>query len=200
MVLRSCPWSNIFSSHTQPYTYHMSHQVQESLVITIKQEVRLTFTCHDQWKQETEGDNRFILVCGGCRQHPLASLLALCWCCLPHWVGVFTQHCRHCGIVVVPCLIVIDCIGQRCPLWWSMPALHWHLFRHCADVVALIVLPSLHNIVVVAALLLYMALVSSTGSAHVVVCTGCHQQHTGVFAGVALVSSSSLRRHLCATS
>ncbi len=61
LVLCSCPWSSIFSSRTQPYTWNVSHQVWEGLVIMTKQEVRSIFAGHDQWKQEAEGGGSSIL-------------------------------------------------------------------------------------------------------------------------------------------
>jgi hypothetical protein len=130
----------------------------------------------------------------------LVSLLVLHWCCLPHCAGIFARHHScHC-IFFVPGLIVIDCIDQRCCLGQSTPALHWRLFWHCAGgVVSLIALASLHNTVVVPASLLYPASLSSTGSADVVVWSGCRQHHTGIFAVVVLALSFSLRWCLCAT-
>jgi hypothetical protein len=82
----------------------------------------------------------------------LESLPALCWCCLPHHAGIFVQQCSHCGIVIVPSLVIINWVCQRPCLWQLLPALHWHLCQHCAGVVFLTTLASLHNNVVVVAL------------------------------------------------
>jgi hypothetical protein len=72
----------------------------------------------------------------------LASLPALYWCHLPHCAGVFVRHHSHCGIVVVPGLIVINCISQHCCLWWLSLVLRWHCLPHGAGIFALIALAS----------------------------------------------------------
>jgi hypothetical protein len=72
----------------------------------------------------------------------LVSLLALCWCCLPHCIGVFAQHRSCCDVVVVPGLIVINCVSKRCRLWWSPLALHWHCLPFGAGIFAIIALAS----------------------------------------------------------
>jgi hypothetical protein len=77
-----------------------------------------------------------------------------------------------------------------------MPASRWRFFRCCAGIVSLIALASLRNIVVIAALLLYPATLSSTGSANIVICSSCCQHYAGIIDGVALALSSSLRWHL----
>jgi hypothetical protein len=127
-----------------------------------------------------------IVVCGSCRQHctgifagiALALSSSLCW----HLCA------SHRGVIVVPGLIVISCFGQCPHLWWSMPAPHWHLCRRCAGIVSLIPRASLGDILVVAALLLYLTLSSSTALADVVVCGGHLLCCTGVVSFMTLAS------------
>ncbi len=125
----------------------------------------------------------------------LESLPALCWICLPHCAGVFTRHCSPHSIVVIPSLVVIDCIVQRCRLWRSMPALRWCLCQHCAGIVSLIARASLHNIVVVAASLSYLALLSSIALANVFVCGGHLWHCAGVVSLITLAFWPLLHWH-----
>jgi hypothetical protein len=72
----------------------------------------------------------------------LKSLPALRWRCLPHRAGIFVGHCSCCGVVVVPSLVVINCISQRPRLWWSPLALRWRCLPHGAGIFSVIAMMS----------------------------------------------------------
>jgi hypothetical protein len=99
----------------------------------------------------------------------LASSLVLHWHRLPHCAGVFAQHFSPCSIVVIPGLVVINCVGRHCHLWRSMPSFLWHLCWCCAGIVSLMALVSLASL---------------------------HLRHHPCHAGVCLLATSLLHRAL----